>query len=150
MSIDTNIILELFNTLRDTDRDLSAKVEKQTDAIVTIGHNVSNIKDDIKQHLTDSKGMAECTETTESTVLKIWEKVKTMHKSVIAMITIVTVAFGLMVLAYFIVRNSVEDMIDSKIKQTQQIPTNNDVLVKEIEELRKQIKELHPPQPSKN
>jgi len=146
MTINTDIVLKLFDTLKETDKDLTAKIEKQTEALVSIGHNINNIKDGVTQHLLDSKGLAECSETTETTVKTILEKVKKMHKSVWIMIAVVGISFSLMTIAYFVVRSSIEDIVHTKVKEMQNIPDSNIELIKQIEELKKQIEKLRPPQ----
>ena len=145
MTIDTDLVLKIFDMQKDSYKNLTARVEKQTDAIVTIGHNVSNIKKDVEKHLEDSESVNECTEETEATVKKIWDKVKKMHKSVVTMIIVVLVTFSLMVLSYFFVRSTVETIVDKRLEQEEKLPGHHDELIKQIEDLKKQIENLNPP-----
>ena len=139
MTIDSELLMKLFDTLKETDQAMASKVEKQTDAIVTITHSVESIKDSIGQHSGDAKSFGENIKETKSTVDLIWEKVRKMYKSVNTMIIVVVVAFSLMTVAYFVVKHGV----DQAAKQTQE-RLDAEELSNQIKELRKMIEQRHP------
>jgi len=139
MTIDSELLMKLFDTLKETDQAMASKVEKQTDAIVTITHSVESIKNTIGQHSGDTKSFGDNIKETKTTVNLIWEKVRKMYKSVNTMIIVVTVAFSLMTVAYFVVKHGV----DESTKQKQE-RVDVEKLSNQIEELRKMIEERHP------
>lgn len=149
MAIDTEIIIKLFDTLKESNTSLASKVEKQTDALVALGNKLDkinskteNMSKSFDEHSTTAKATNECTEETEEKVRLIWDKVKTMSKSVNTMIVVVCVAFGLLVMSYYFVRSNIETMIDKRIELTEKESIDHNKLTKEIEELKKQIERL--------
>ena len=141
MTIDSDLLIKLFDTLKETDQAMAKKVEKQTDAIVTITHSVESIKNSIGNHSDDAKTFSDNMKETKSTVDLIWNKVRKMYKSVNTMIIVVLVAFSLMTVAYFIVKHGV----DEAAKETKKIEhTDAEELSNQIKELRKMIEKMHP------
>lgn len=142
MDIDVNLITKLFDTLQQTTRDLTAKVEKQTEAIIAIGHNIRSIKESNNTHIEDAKDTASGVEETKGTTSLIWDKVRKMNKAIVTMIIVVCVAFSLLTVSYIFVRNSVESIVAKEIKEIINKDLNNQDLLKEIETLKKQLKDL--------
>lgn len=142
--VNAELIIKLFDTLRDTDSQLIRRVEKETDALISMGHNLDKIKSVIDEHAKYSndtlRDLAVCSEESETKHKEILEIVKNTSKRVWTMIIVVGVAFSLMAVSYMVVRNSVETMINDKIRFSD---PEHDKLVEQIKNLQDEVERLH-------
>lgn len=156
--IPTELIVKLFDTLKESNKDVKATVDKQTDAIV---HLSSLIKEGVKpedlkkileeHHLHSGKHLDDidtCTETINDNSGKILTLLKGMTKKINTMILVVSITFGLMVISYLFVSNSVETMIKTQIDKSIQSEENafydeHGDISKQIDEIREMIRGFH-------
>lgn len=134
--VNTDLVIKLFDTLKESDSSLRYQVDKQTDAIVSLSNAVSAIKANSPKIDTIQNDAENTMKNTKS----ILEIVTGMSKSVKTMIIVVSVAFGLMTLAYFFVKSNVESMIDKKLQTTTELIEENKGLLEQIESLKNQLK----------
>jgi predicted PurR-regulated permease PerM len=134
--VNTDLVIKLFDTLKESDSSLRYQVDKQTDAIVSLSNAVSAIKANSPK-IDTIQNDAENTRKNTKSILEI---VTGMSKSVKTMIIVVSVAFGLMTLAYFFVKSNVESMIDKKLQTTTELIEENKGLLEQIESLKNQLK----------
>lgn len=159
--IATDLIVKLFDTLKESNSHLKSSVEKQTEAII---HLTSFIKEgvkpeDIKKLIENHNVQADdaidkindidtCTETIQDKSNVILELLGSLSKKVTTMITIVCIAFSLMVISYIFVSNSMDKMVYEKITKAinTQVPgtdKNTRNILNEIENIRKEMQRLH-------
>jgi hypothetical protein len=156
--IPSELILKLFDTLKEANKDVKITVDKQTDAIVHLSSLLKEgVKpDDIKKLLEDHHkhsgehldNIDTCTETINDNSSKILSLLKGMTKRINTMILIVLITFGLMTVAYLFVSNSVETMIKTQIDKSIHSEENifedeHSDISEQIEELRKMIRGFH-------
>lgn len=155
--VTTEVVVKLFDTLRDSHKDVQNSVEKQTEAL---SHLNSLIKESVKpedvrnlliehdrhqgEHLDN---IDTCTETINDNSGKILSILKKLVNRVQTMILVVCVAFGLMTLSYFYVSSWVDNIITDKIgivesEYEEHRDMTHQELVDEIEMLRKEIREM--------
>jgi len=148
MTIDADLLLKLFDTLKEADKLLVSKIEKQTDAIITITHSVENIKESVNKHIDHTDSISDSSKEAMSTIKLIWDKTRKMYKSVNTIMIGIVIAFGLMTISYYFVRSSIENMVTHEISKTEiqfnQDANNYEDLSVQIEELRRMMKELQP------
>lgn len=156
--IPTELIVKLFDTLKESNKDVKITVDKQTDAIVHLssllkeGVTLDDLKKLIEEHHTHSGGHLDdidtCTETIEDNSKTILGLLKSMSKRVNTMIIVVIITFSVMAISYLFVSNSVEHMIKNQIDES--IHTEESIfeddhsnISKQIEEMRKMIRGFH-------
>ena len=151
----TEVVLKLFDTLRESSKDVRVSVEKQTDAIVHLssllkeGVTLDELKKIIDTHSEHSgkhlEDLDTCTESIQDNSGKILSLLKGMNKRVNIMIMIVAITFSLMTISYLYVSNSVEHMIKAQIEKSINeeepiIYDDHDDLKQQIEDLREEIR----------
>lgn len=135
-----SFILRLFDTIKDSNINVVNTLSKQTDALDTLGDVVKEgvqneeLKKLIEKHSTES----------ESKISKLFSRVNIM-------IACVSIAFGISAISYFVVRSSVDNMINKRLEEHSITMTADDIirddnhedLENKIEEILKLIKTLH-------
>ena len=155
----TEVILKLFDTLKESSKDVKTSVEKQTDAIVHLssllkeGVTLDEIKKIIDEHNIHSgkhlDDIDTCAGTIEDNSTVILQVLKGLSKKVSTMIIVVVVTFALMAISYLFVSNSVETIIKNKIEESIKTeetymydPSHNELL-EQIEKIKKQMEKLN-------
>ena len=139
MSDTLEFVSKLFDTLKEASKDsnisLQTLISQQQDLVSHVkGLPVKELQQALKDHDTNSKSEIDsCTETVETKTDSILKKVNLIDNKVTKMITVVLVAFGLLVVTYVFVRTVVD--IDT---------TNHGDIEQKLENIEKTIKELHP------
>lgn len=138
---------KLFDRLSKDNEDIQKQLDKQTEAISALSSHVregiqpQDIKDAINNHH-DKSGehlgnIDTCTETIDVKSDEILDKVDKLSNKVKTMIIVVCVAFGLLTMAYFVVRATVDTRIEEKSEDTE-----HSDLKEEIEEIKRLIENL--------
>jgi|GEM_PF-4616182 ABC-type Na+ efflux pump permease subunit len=158
--ITTDLVVKLFDTLKDSHKHLEDLIEKQT---ISINYLTSSIKDGVKteeiKKIVETHGTTAistlneidtCTETIKGKSTDILDVINMLHKKITVMIVIICTAFSLMTISYIFVSNSMDKMVYEKITKAieVQVPkTINDRSVndifKELESIRKEINKFH-------
>jgi len=154
--ITADLVLKLFDTLKDSNSHLKHSVEKQTDAIIHLtgllkeGVKPSDLKKIIDEYNMHSSSHLDnidtCTGTIKSKSDVILSLLKVLSKKINTMILVVSISAGLMTMAYFFVSNSVNNIVDKKIEYKIQKTEPNlteKAILKQIEEIKKQIGTYH-------
>ena len=154
--IQTEVVLKLFDTLRDSNGHLKATIDKQTEAIVHLSHLMregtkpAEVKALLEKH-NESAGaqlndIDTCTDTINDKSDTILNVLQSVSKKINNTLIVICVAFSLLIISYYYVRSHVDVLVDKKIKanieQIVKIPAENKQLINEIEKLRKEIEEL--------
>jgi DNA-binding transcriptional MerR regulator len=156
--IPMDLIIKLFDTLKESNTDLKANVNKQTDAIVHLssllkeGVTLDELKRILDEHNTHAGKHLDtidtCTESIQDNSGKILSTLSRMGKRVNTMIIVVVVTFSLMAISYLFVSSSVENMIKTEIKKSVSTeesyiydPGHNQI-THQIDELRQMIENL--------
>ena len=135
-----NFILRLFDTIKESNNIVINTISKQTDALDSFGavvkEGVQNeeLKDIIKDHNKVSN-----------------EKLNKLTSKVNIMIACVSIAFTISAVSYFIVRSSIDNIINKRLEQHNIVmqddehvrETNYTDLEFKINQLLKRIEELH-------
>jgi ABC-type Na+ efflux pump permease subunit len=159
--ITTDLVVKLFDTLKESNSHLKSSVEKQTEAILHLtsfmkeGVKPDELKKIIETHdsnaagaITTLKDIDTCTETIQDKSNIILTLIEGLSKKVTTMITIVCIAFSLMVVSYIFVSNSMDKMVFEKITKVMEtkMPAtdkNTKNILTEIENIRKEMERLH-------
>jgi len=135
-----NFILRLFDTIKESNNIVINTISKQTDALDSFGavvkEGVQNeeLKDIIKDHNKVSN-----------------EKLNKLTSKVNIMIACVSIAFTISAVSYFIVRSSIDNIINKRLEQHNIVmqddehvrETNYTDLEFKINQVLKRIEELH-------
>lgn len=142
---ETDILLKLFDTLKDASKETQQLCHTMLTNQANIGTYIkqlpmTDLKDALKEHSKEaSDEIGVCTETVETTTDNILEKVKLIENRIGKMILVVIVAFTLFSSALFVARYMNKSDITAHEKLEKVITTQN----KQIAELQKTIDELH-------
>lgn len=158
--IATDVVVKLFDTLKDANGHMQKSVEKQTEAIMHLtglikeGVQPDEIKKIIESHAKESgiklDDLDTCTEAVHdrseeiANLLKdkIIPSIKDLRKWVGTMILVVCVTFSVMTISYFFVKDNVETMINNKIESIEKIENGSRTNIqKQIEELKRLLDE---------
>ena len=154
--IHTEVVLKLFDTLKDANDETKASINKQTEAIVFLSDMIrdsvkpEDVKAAIDEHHKHSgehlDNIDTCTETIEDNSTKILGILKTLCKRVNTMILVVIISFSLMVVSYIFVRSAVEKIVNNRLDEVQIESVdsgnhNHQELLDQIEKLRKELED---------
>ena len=101
-----NFILRLFDSIKESNTSVINTISKQTDALDSLGNIVKEgvqneeLKEIIKEHVKENRDLLN----------KLFSRVNIM-------IACVSIAFTITAVSYFIVKSSVDNVIDNKLKQ---------------------------------
>lgn len=158
--IDIELILTLFDTLKESNDKIGQQVEKQTDAIIRLsgfikeGVQPEDLKKMLEEHNIHSgehlDNIDTCTETVEKNTNNIENLLNKISGRIKTMITVVVAAFAVLMISFvvanFFVKATVEKEIAEKLEavidQDQDKELTNWELIQEIEKIRKQIEEM--------
>jgi len=131
-----DFILRLFDTIKESNTSVINTISKQTDALDSLGDIVKEgvqneeLKEILKEHSDESS-----------------EVHSRLFARVNIMIACVTIAFAISAISYFVVRSSVDTMINNRLEQHNitmksdrtQVDDRYGILEKKIEEILKRI-----------
>jgi len=153
MSDNINILLKLFETLKDSsDRNENATQQLIVQQLELVGHikhlPIEDLRAALREHAKESsEDIDACSETVESTSGGLMAEIKTLISKVNRMILVVIVAFTVSGIAYSVIKtlydsDSKFDKWQEKIENSQE-EEHHKITNEIIEELRKEIRKLH-------
>jgi hypothetical protein len=153
---DFDLLLKLFDTLKDSSKDTQDLCHAMLTNQNNIGSYIKNLPVDelrnaLKEHNKESADNIDaCTETVETKTDAILKIVDLIETKIGKMITVVIVAFALLTVAFIIGRLSMDtSSLEKKIESTQQeehqviIDAVKDSMEKEFEKVRKEMDKFH-------
>lgn len=136
---DVDLLIKLFDTLKDSSKDTQVMCQAMLTNQTNIGNYIRNLpleelKNLIKDHAKTSEDDIEsCTETVQTKSDNILKEVNTLKGKVKTMITVVIVAFSLVTVAVLI--GGIISRQKAETYSTEQIDHDHEELKKEIIEL---------------
>lgn len=155
--IDIELILTLFDTLKESNDNIGKAVEKQTDAIIKLsgfikeGVQPEDLRKMIEDHHTHSgkhlDNIDTCTETVEKNTNNIENILTKINSRVKTMITVVIASFAVLMISFIVANFYVKATVEREIAEKLEAVINQDEdenlthyeLIQEIERIRKEI-----------
>jgi hypothetical protein len=162
-------LLKLFDTLKESQDNLQHAVDRQSNTITTLtsylkeGVQLSEIKKLLEEHDKEAASQLEDLDTCTGAINTKSEALEKSNTAIITLLTsiksridkvfiVIGVTFALLTVSYFVVRGNIDNIVDNKVKTSMSVPapTGYDMvgvdqqILKELQNIRDDIKRLHP------